>query len=130
MARQVRIEYAGAAYVKETLEKGSPATHGGEARRAHGEEEARRLLGLGLEALKVGERQLREGAKGMAEKQALAWWLCQRTTVSRRWVCERLGMGDESRASQAIRRVKQERDSELAQLKECLENADKPTTAL
>jgi hypothetical protein len=44
----------------------------------------------------------------MPEKQALAWWLwlCQRTMVAQRGVCEHLGMGDESRVNQANSRVK------------------------
>ncbi len=112
-------------YVKETLGNGRPTTYSGEAKRAHGQEEAQRLLGLGLAALKVGDRQLQDGAKGMPEKQALAWWLCQKTTVARRWVCERLGMGDESRVSKAIRRMKEGRDSGLAKLKERLEKTEK-----
>jgi uncharacterized protein YaeQ len=107
------------------LGKGRPTTYSGEAKRAHGQEEAQRLLGLGLAALKVGDRQLQDGAKGMREKQALAWWLCQKTTVARRWVCERLGMGDESRVSQAIRRMKEGRDRGLAKLKERLEKTGK-----
>jgi hypothetical protein len=41
------------------MEKGRPATYGGETKRAHGEE-ASRLLAMGLEALKVGPRQLQE----------------------------------------------------------------------
>ena len=112
-------------YVKETLGKGRPTTYSGEAKRAHGQEDARRLLGLGLAALKVGDRQLQDGAKGMPEKQALAWWLCQKTTVARRWVCERLGMGDESRVSKAIRRMKEGRDRGLAKLRERLEKTEK-----
>jgi len=49
---------------------------------------------------------LAEARKGMREKQVLAWWLCQHTTVRRRWVSERLAMGDESRVTQAIRSIK------------------------
>ena len=112
-------------HIKATIAQGRPATYGGEARRAHGEAAAARWLAVGLEALKVGPRQLQEGAKGMPEKQALAWWLCQRTTVARLWVTEHLRMGDESRVSQAIRLVKQGRNSELTQLKERLEHAAK-----
>ena len=112
-------------YVKEKLGKGRPTSYSGEAKRAHGQAEAQRLLGLGLAALKVGDRQLQDGAKGMPEKQALAWWLCQKTTVARRWVCERLGMGDESRVSKAIRRMKEGRDRGLAKLKERLEKTEK-----
>ena len=77
-----------------------------------------RLLG-------VGDREMREGAKGMPEKQALAWWISHKTTVARRWVGEQLRMGDESRVSQAIRRINAGRDRTLANLKARLERAEK-----
>jgi len=54
-----RISRADPQHVKGTMEKGRPATYGGETKRAHGEE-ASRLLAMGLEALKVGPRQLQE----------------------------------------------------------------------
>ena len=44
-------------------------------------------------------------SKGAAEKVVLAWWLRQRTTVSLRWVSERLGMGHYTRVTQAISRM-------------------------
>jgi hypothetical protein len=47
-----------------------------------------------------------------------------KTTVSRRWVSERLAMGDESRVSQAIRRMKDGREI-VRQLKERLEKREK-----
>jgi hypothetical protein len=53
----------------------------------------------------------------------LAWWLCQHTTVRRRWVSERLRMGDESRLTHAIRRVKSGLGPEMQRLKEQLEKA-------
>jgi REP element-mobilizing transposase RayT len=34
--------------------------------------------------------------------QMLAWWLCERTRVSRRWVAERLQMGHESSVGKAL----------------------------
>jgi len=43
-----------------------------------------------------------EGAKVTIEKQVLAWWLRSRTSVSCRWIGERLGMGDESSVSRAV----------------------------
>jgi hypothetical protein len=49
--------------------------------------------------------------------------LREHTTVRRRWVREPLGMGDESRVTQAIRRVKRQRRPELARLKTRLEQA-------
>jgi hypothetical protein len=53
----------------------------------------------------------------------LAWWVSERTTVSRRWVSERLSMGDESRVTQALRRVKAGRERELRELRARLEKA-------
>jgi hypothetical protein len=94
----------------------------------HGEGQAERLLRRGLAVLGMEEDDLAQSAKGMAEKQVLAWWLCRRTTVRRRWVSERLRMGDESRVTQAIRRVKQPADPALARLKKKIEQAD-PKTA-
>jgi len=64
------------------------------------------LLQRALSALKIRSSHLAEARKGMREKQVLAWWLCQHTTVRRRWVSERLAMGDESRVTQAIRSIK------------------------
>jgi hypothetical protein len=51
----------------------------------------------------------------------LAWWLCQHTTARRRWVSERLGMGDESRVTQAIGRLKRKGQPKLERLKRRLE---------
>jgi hypothetical protein len=111
--------------VKDSLEKGLSTTYSGEAKRAHGQGEAQRLLGLGRALLGVGDRELREGAKGMPEKQALAWWISRKRTVARRWVGEQLRMGDESRVSQAIGRINAGRDRTLANLKARLERAEK-----
>jgi hypothetical protein len=47
----------------------------------------------------------------------LAWWLRQRTTVSLRWLGERLGMGHYTRVSQAIGMVKRNRDRKLERLR-------------
>ena len=82
------------------------------------------MLARGMDVLRLGWEALDGGAKGMAAKQALAWWISGRTTVSRRWVSERLSMGDESRVTQAIRRVKAGDDRELRGLRARLEKAD------
>ena len=75
--------------------------------------------------LGVGDFELHEGAKGMPEKQALAWWINHTTTVARRWVGEQLRMGDESRVSQAIRPISAGRDRTLAKLTARFERAEK-----
>ena len=59
--------------------------------------------------------------KGAWEKEVLAGWLCQHTTARRRWVSERLGMGDESRVTQAIGRLKRKGQPKLERLKRRLE---------
>jgi hypothetical protein len=56
-------------------------------------------VGEGLKVLGVTAGRLAERPKGMAEKQVLAWWLRRRTTMGRRWVSERLWMGEESGVS-------------------------------
>lgn len=81
MARQIRIALLG------------------QAKRAHGELEADRMVAQGLGAL------------------GLAWWLRQRTTAGRRWVSKRLWMGEESGVSKAIRRVRESRDGKIELIK-------------
>jgi len=111
------------------LQVGRQSTYSGGAKSEHAEEQAERLLSLGMEALGMEGVDLAQAPKGMAEKQVVAWWVCGRTTVGRRWVSERLGMGDESRVSQAIRRVKQTVDPGLARLKRKIEQAALKTAA-
>jgi hypothetical protein len=109
------------ALVEQPLRQGRSGSYSGEAKRAHSEAEAERLLARGLAALEVEGSQLAETRKGSWEKEVLAWWLCQHTTTRRRWVSERLGMGDESRVTQAIGRVKRDGPRELKRLKRRLE---------
>jgi REP element-mobilizing transposase RayT len=107
--------------VEQMLGAGRQVPYSGGAQREHAEQEAQRLLAEGMRALEVGETQLARGAKGMVEKQVLAWWLSQRTAVSRRWVSQRLRMGDESRVTQSIRAVKAGRRGRIAKLRSRLE---------
>ena len=118
--------------VEQPLRQGRSGSYSGEAKRAHGEAEAERLLARGLAALELTAGQLVETRKGAWEKELLAWWLCQHTTAClrrsgrgrqarRRWVSERLGMGDESRVTQAIGRLKRKGPPKLERLKRRLE---------
>jgi hypothetical protein len=79
------------------------------------------LLAGGLVALGLTEGQLAETRKGAWEEELLAWSLCQHTTARRRWVSERLGMGDESRVTQAIGRLKRKGQPDVERLKSRLE---------
>ena len=96
---------------------GRAASYAGAAKRAHGEAEAERWLGEGLKALGLEAGSLPERPKGLAEKQVLAWWLRGRTTMGRRWISERLGMGEESGVSRAVRKVQVGREGKLRTLK-------------
>jgi len=60
------------------------------------------------------------GLENHREKQVLAWWLRQRTTVGRRWMSQRLWMGEESGVTRAVRLVKANPDDEVKRLKEQL----------
>ena len=103
--------------VKATLGQGCAASYVGPAKRAHGEAEAERLLGEGTAALGLEVSELEDRPKGMAEKEVLAWWLRGRTTVGRRWLSERLRMGEESRVSRAVRRVQAGREGKQERIK-------------
>ena len=76
------------------------------ARQAHDEAAAEQLLSTGLQALGLTTAGLARLPKGAPEKAALAWWLRGRTTVTLRWVGERLGLGHCSRVAQAVSRVR------------------------
>ena len=55
--------------------------------------------------------------KGSPEKLVLAWWLRENTTVTLRWVVERLGMGHYTRVTQAISRMSHRPGRKLEKLK-------------
>jgi REP element-mobilizing transposase RayT len=119
--------------LQEHLEKGMCGrrreSHSGEAKVAHDEAAAERELQRAFRALGLDEGAVERLAKGASEKVALAWWLRRRTTVSLRWVSERLGMGHYTRVTQAIRRAERQPGRKINQIKrklarlESLENA-------
>ena len=80
-------------------------SHQRAAREQHDAAAAERLLGAGMKALELTEPRLTRLPKGAPEKVALAWWLRGRTTVTLRWVGERLGMGHYTRVTQAVSRM-------------------------
>jgi hypothetical protein len=97
-----------------------PESLDGEVRRAHGQEQAGRLLDWGLKSLRMSPESLRNQPKGRLEKQVLAWWLRSHTTVGRRWIAERLGMGCETRVSEAVREIERTQQRGVQELKEKL----------
>ena len=71
---------------------------------------------LGLKAFGLREENLEVLGKGAAEKVILAWWLRERTTVSLRWVSDRLRMGHYTRVTQALSRMRRRPGRKLKQL--------------
>jgi len=92
-------------------------SHSGEAKVAHDEAAAERELQRAFRTLGLDEDAVKRLAKGAAEKAVLAWWVRRRTTVSLRWVSERLKMGHYSRVTQAIRRAECRPGRKINQIK-------------
>ena len=76
----------------------------GNQRREHGPAEAERLWQEGLKVLGVVEADLLSAKSTRLEKQALAWLMKKNTSVTGKWIAERLQMGHLSTASVAISR--------------------------
>src|SRR5262249_32717320 len=85
----------------------------GAAKVAHDEAAAEDRLASGLEALGLAAKSLQNLPKGAPEKLVIAWWLRENTTVSLRWLSERLKMGHYTRVTQAVQRVTPAGDSGL-----------------
>ena len=102
--------------VKEAMDQGRAESYQGAAKRAHGQSEAEGMLEKGMRVLRLDAGQLARGAKGMAEKQVLTWWLRERTTVGREWICDRLCMGEVSAVTRALRTVRAGGDRNVEQM--------------
>lgn len=98
-----------------------PRTYSGPARDDHNERAAESLLTAGLRALNLDPSQLPSLAKGAPEKRILAWWLRSQTTVTRRWICDQLSMGDESWVTHSVREMESNPDSRMLAWKRQLE---------
>ncbi len=104
-------------YLDRVMEGRRRESHSGEAKAAHDEAAGERDLKHGLGVLGLSDAGMKALPKGAGEKMVLAWWLRRRTTVSLRWLSERLAMGHVSRVSQAISVVKRRPGRKLEQLK-------------
>ena len=100
-------------------------SHSGGAKHAHGESAAVELLDEGLAALGIRRADLPRLPKGAPEKTVLAWWLRGRTTVSLRWVGQKLAMGQYTRVTQAVSRMSRSPTRKLKQLKQRLLSREK-----
>jgi hypothetical protein len=91
-------------------------SHSGGARETHDERAAERLLNKSMKAFGLKQADLKVLPLGCPEKIVLAWWLRKHTTVSLRWVADRLVMGHYTRVTQAVSRVGRNPAKHLAQL--------------
>ncbi len=107
--------------IGQVMENRRRSSYAGEAPKAHDENQAASILESGLKVLGLTPDKLPLLPKGAAEKRVLAWWLRRQTTVSRRWISERLVMGDESRVTQGVWEVEQTMDPRLADGKQRLQ---------
>jgi hypothetical protein len=92
-------------------------SHSGPARLAHDQAAAERNLERALQVLEMDKKSLELLPKAAPEKVVLAWWLRKNTTVTLRWVSERLGMGHYTRATQATSRMSRRPGRKLEKLK-------------
>ena len=92
-------------------------SHSGEAKRAHDEAAAERELERAIRVLGLKEESVAELSASAPVKVVLAWWLRRRTTVSLRWVSDRLRMGHYTRVTQAISRAERRPGRKLNQFK-------------
>ncbi len=75
-----------------------------EQNKAHGEAEAQRLLGLGMDALGLSDSDIRRPVRGDLRRVAVAKVLDSRTTVSQKWIAQRLNMKSAANVSQQVPR--------------------------
>ena len=118
----------GSAEYKEELREGLCESVGrvkrdsvvGEQRRLHDETEAERLLiqAAGIVELDLAGIDLRK--KGDLRKGLVAWYLSKNTSVGQKWIAKRLGMGDSSNVSRAVRLLRRTEDPEMLEWREKL----------
>lgn len=100
------------------FDRRKPASVSGEAVRARTEREAEQWIQEALRRLGLEDGGLSRLPKGADVKLVMAWWLRCETTLSRRWIAQRLGMGHETRVTLAVRIVSADRRGRLARLRQ------------
>jgi putative transposase len=96
-----------------------------EQNKAHDEAEAKRLLGLGMEALGLRDSDIRNPMRGDLRRVAIAKVLDSRTTVSQTWIAQKLNMKSAANVSQQVRRFSKIPQKHLpAPIREWIESVD------
>ena len=85
------------------MESRKRESYSGEEVKGHDLKRAEQLLQKGLQALKVGQKEIQGWKTTDERKQALTWLIRSSTQVSCEWICEQLGLGHRSNISRAVR---------------------------
>ena len=85
------------------MESRKRESYSGEEVKGHDRKRAEELLQKGLQALKVGQKDVQDWKTTDERKQALTWLIRSSTQVPCDWICERLGLGHRSNISRAVR---------------------------
>lgn len=88
-----------------SLESKRRESFSGEEVSRHDEEEAERLVGLGMQSLSLAEDDLVQLIKSAPAKYAIAWLVRKKTSVRTRWIKERLKMGSATNFADYLRRM-------------------------
>ncbi len=107
-------------WIEKTLLGKKRESHSGGARETHDKMAVERLVESGMESLGLNAADLAELPLRAPEKIIMAWWLRKQTTVSLRWVAERLSMGHYTAVTQAVHRVNRAPSRRIAKLRERL----------
>ena len=105
------------------MASGKRESYTGEAKQAHDERQAEKLVKRGLMALGLTEADLLRTRKGSLEKCALAWYVHSNAMVSHEWISNRLRMGHPLGQSLYIGRIRAASGGEAARLRLRLQRA-------
>jgi hypothetical protein len=103
-----RMLKLGGAILQKTRHRSAKASH---EKRAHGEQEARRLVAEGMVAAGLTDNEVKVLPGSEARKVAIARVVWEQTTVDMKWLAARLHLRSAANASQQIRRQRQQAPS-------------------
>ncbi len=92
-------------------------SHSGGAVARHDKQAAEKLLGNGLDVLKVNREMLQKLKKGDDRKKVIAWLIRRNTSVKNEWISEALNMGHAATISRAVREVEVVTEGALLEMK-------------
>ena len=89
----------------------------GAQRSEHGVKAAEQLIAAALASFQIDERTLLSLKQVALEKQALAWLLQSKTSVTNVWIADRLNMGHRVNVSRGITRFRRTDEPEVKRMK-------------